>query len=263
MKEIALVFMVAGISSRFGNIKPLVEVSKNETLIERSLKQAIPYGFSKIIFIVGNKTEKPFLDKFDGLYHNIPVYYAHQLYNPLERNRPYGTADALCSLKGLVDCPFVLCNGDVIYGGSNFKVMAEHLKRSKEMATLGYVLGDCLSDNGLVNKGVFSVKGGYVTGIKELIGIDKNSLKEAKLEDLCNKGIYAFYPRIIDLIYPEVQRFKDECRDRDKEIYLTDVLAELIRKRKINLRIYKAAEKCFDITNKQDEKRVVECLKNS
>ena len=57
-KHIAIVYMVAGISSRFGGkIKQLAKVGPNqETLIEYSLNQAISSGFTKIIFIVGEKT---------------------------------------------------------------------------------------------------------------------------------------------------------------------------------------------------------------
>ena len=65
-KDLTLVYMLAGLSSRFeGKIKQLVKISNNgQTLIEKSIEQAIPYGFTKIVFIVGNKTEQPFKEKF-------------------------------------------------------------------------------------------------------------------------------------------------------------------------------------------------------
>ena len=53
MKEIAIVYMVAGISSRFGGkIKQLIKITDEETLIEYSLKQSIKAGITKIIFIL-------------------------------------------------------------------------------------------------------------------------------------------------------------------------------------------------------------------
>ncbi len=55
-KELAIVYLVAGISSRFGGkVKALEKITKNKTLIEYSLSQALKSGFSKIIFVVGNK----------------------------------------------------------------------------------------------------------------------------------------------------------------------------------------------------------------
>ena len=55
-----LVYMVAGMSSRFGgNPKQMAIVGpNNETLIEYSLNQALTCKFSKIIFITTQKTEK-------------------------------------------------------------------------------------------------------------------------------------------------------------------------------------------------------------
>jgi choline kinase len=55
-------YRVAGISSRFGGkIKQFVRVGPSgEILIEYSLNQALSAGFTKIVFIVGDKTEVPF-----------------------------------------------------------------------------------------------------------------------------------------------------------------------------------------------------------
>ena len=52
MEEIAIVYMVAGMSSRFGKVKQFAKVGINgETLIEYSLNQALKAGFTKIIFM--------------------------------------------------------------------------------------------------------------------------------------------------------------------------------------------------------------------
>lgn len=99
----SVVYMVAGLSSRFGGkIKQFAKVGPNgETLIEYSLNQAIESGFKKIIFIVSKKTENFFREKFQFSYRGIPIYYAIQNFNDLERDKPWGTADALCSEKNL------------------------------------------------------------------------------------------------------------------------------------------------------------------
>jgi dTDP-glucose pyrophosphorylase len=123
MKEVAIVYLVAGISSRFGGkIKQFAVVGSNgETLIEYSMNQAIKAGFNKIIFIVGNSTEKPFKEKFKDSYKGIEIKYAHQLYDPKERDKPWGTCDAICSAKNLINGAFVVCNGDDIYGEKPFR----------------------------------------------------------------------------------------------------------------------------------------------
>ena len=58
---VVLVYMVGGLSSRFGGIKQLCIVgANNETLLEISIKQALKQPFSKIIFITNKKTEHLF-----------------------------------------------------------------------------------------------------------------------------------------------------------------------------------------------------------
>ena len=53
---VVLVYMVGGLSSRFGGIKQLCLVGpNNETLLEISIKQALKEPFSKIIFITNIK----------------------------------------------------------------------------------------------------------------------------------------------------------------------------------------------------------------
>lgn len=69
-KNVSLVYMVAGMSSRFGGkIKQFAKVGPNNTtLIEYSLQQALPAGFSQIIFIVGKMTQQPFQEIFGDEY---------------------------------------------------------------------------------------------------------------------------------------------------------------------------------------------------
>ena len=81
-QEIAVVYIVAGISSRFGGrVKQLVKVTDEHTLIEYSINQALKAGFTKIIFIVGEKTEQRFKEMFGNKYKGIPVQYVFQAYD--------------------------------------------------------------------------------------------------------------------------------------------------------------------------------------
>jgi CTP:molybdopterin cytidylyltransferase MocA len=60
---VLIVYMVAGMSSRFGGIKQLCNVGVDgETLIEVSVKQALKQPFSKLVFITNIKTEQLFKD---------------------------------------------------------------------------------------------------------------------------------------------------------------------------------------------------------
>jgi len=55
-----------------------------------------------------------------------------QKFDEATRERPWGTADALMSAAAILDCPFIICNGDDIYGESTFKTLADHLIKMYE-----------------------------------------------------------------------------------------------------------------------------------
>ena len=109
-----LVYMVAGMSSRFGGrAKQMAKVGPNdETLIEYSVKQALLCDFSKIIFITNPKTEHLFIEIFGYKYNGINVEYIRQIYDLNKRDRPWGTADAICSIRNNITEEFIMLNGD-------------------------------------------------------------------------------------------------------------------------------------------------------
>lgn len=268
MKEIAVVYMVAGISSRFGGkIKQLAKIGpKGETLIQYSLDQAISSGFNKIIFIVGNKTEKPFKEIFGDQYKNIPIEYALQTYNPLKRNRPWGTLDALCSAKHLINCPFVVCSGDDIYGEKAFKTLFKHLQNNSTSATVGYKLKNVLSKTGTVNRGIIKVNSNNnVEQIKETFNINKSNLNEKNLteESLCSMLFFAFQPEILEEFNQILKKFKNE-NENDKEIEAlhSNETGKLIQQGKLIMKCYPTEEKWFGVTNPEDEQIIKEQLKN-
>lgn len=261
MGEIALVYMVAGMSSRFlGKIKQFAIVGENgETLIEYSLKQALPAGFTKIIFIVGEKTEQPFKEKFGDNYKGIPIYYALQLYDKNKRDRPLGTTDALCSAKQFLDCPFVVCNGDDLYGKNSFKILVEHLKKENTCATLGFELGAGIPEAGKVNRGIFQTEGDLVTEIKEEFEIERTNLSEKGLKEtsLCSMNIFALQPGVVEDLSKLLTEFKEKNKDdRRIEALLPEDISTLIKQNKLTLKLYPSLDLWIGITNPQDEEIV-------
>ena len=266
-KEIAIAYMVAGLSSRFGGkIKQFAQIGpNNETLIEYSMNQALKAGFTRIVFIVGNLTEKPFKEKFGDKYKNIPIQYTLQSYNSEERDKPWGTSDALCRLKGIINTPFVICNGDDIYGENTFKILVNHLKKSKDEATIGYKLCEVIPDIGKTNRGIFQIVDNCVKSLKEVIGIERCNLKSTntKEDDLCSMNVFALHRKTIDLIDDYLREFKKQHQgDRKSEALLPEMLSRLINEGKIIMKVYPTSDKWLGITNPEDETLVREILKN-
>jgi len=267
-KEIALVCLAAGVSSRFGGrLKQFVEIRSGETLVEYSLSQALKADFSKIIFVVGEKTKKPFEEKFGKSYKNLPVYYASQTYDKSYRNKPWGTADALCSAAPFLDCSFVVCNGDDIYGEHTFEILIKHLKKDLKKgknaadATISYKLIDALPEKGIVNRGIIQAEKGYIKEIKDCVSISKSDLRGKNPEDLCAMGVFGFNLKTLKLLNQGLQEFKKEHKgDAKAECGLPDQITDLIKAGKIKMKIYPAKDKWLGVTNPEDEEKVRKIL---
>jgi len=268
MKNIALVYMVAGISSRFkGKIKQFAKVGpNNETLIEYSLNQALPAGFNKIIFIVGNLTEKPFKEMFGEEYKGIPIEYALQKYDLSIRDKPWGTLDALCQTRNVINTPFIVCNGDDLYGKESFKILYNHLQEKNIGATLGYKLGNVLSEKGTENRGIFKIQDNNVASIKEIFNISKENLifKGFNKDSLCSMNIFALQPETLNYLTKILSNFKQEHKGNRKiEALLPAGLTNLIKNNQLTMKIYSTPDKWIGITNPEDETIVKNILKNN
>lgn len=252
----AIVYMVAGISSRFGSIKQFVKVSEKETLIEHSLNQALKAGFNKIYFIVGNKTEKPFKKKFGNFYKGIPIAYVQQIYDEKIRDKPWGTVDALCAIKDTIKEPFVVCNGDDIYGEKTFKILHGHLQKSNEEATTGYMLSEVIPKEGKTNRGIIKETNNYVYDIIETFEIEHSNLNEKGLHknSLCSMNIFAFHPETVFMLSEKLEAFKKaNTNNRKIECLLPNEIGNLIKSGKIKMKLYKTEDKWLGVTNPGDE----------
>ncbi len=259
--------MLGGLSSRFGGkAKAFARVGPaGETLLEYSLNQALLNDFNKIIFIVSKKTEKQFRDYFGDSYKGVPILYALQEFDENVRERPWGTNDALCSARDLIDGPFVICNGDDIYGAKAFSILFNHLKKSEDEVTLGYKLGKVLSDKGTVNRGIFEEENGFVKTVTETLGIDENNLQEKGLnkDNLCSMNIFGLRKETLDMLHDKLIKFKEKNKDDSKiECYLPSELNNLISENKIKMKLNKTDELWLGVTSPEDEEVVKEKLKN-
>ena len=258
--------MCAGLSSRFGGkIKQFATVGPNgETLIEISMNQAIAGGAEKIIFIVGDKTEAPFKEKFGESYNGTPIVYAKQEFNVADRDKPWGTCDALVSAKPYVDGPFVVCNGDDLYGENSFAYMFNSAK-FEESATLGYKLETVLPESGTVNRGIFQIdQNSYVREIRETLNIEKSKLTEFGLTPaaLTSQNIFCLKPEHLALLEEQLNNFKaSHLGDRKSECYLPVELSSLIAEKRIKMTLFNAPDKWIGVTNPDDELIVREYLK--
>jgi NDP-sugar pyrophosphorylase family protein len=267
---VSIVYMVAGMSSRFGGkIKQFARVGpQGETLIEVSIKQAINAGYEKIVFIVGEKTEKPFKEMFGNNFQGIPIFYAKQNFDQDFRDKPWGTCDAIVCAKEVIDQDFVVCNGDDLYGETTFRSLVDFSKENNiDCATIGYKLGNVLPDKGEVNRGIFSIdKNDFVIKIDETLNISKQNLKELNLSEnnLSSQNIFFLKKEVIKMLEEKLNQFKNKNKqDRKKECYLPTELSNLINEKQIKIKLIPTIDKWFGVTNPEDEEVVRKQLKQN
>ena len=287
MKKTALVIMAAGIGSRFGGgIKQLEPVGPNgEIIMDYSIHDALEAGFDRIIFVIRHDLEEDFKEVIGNRIEKIaPVTYAFQELSdvpegfsvPADRKKPWGTGQAILSIRGLVEEPFLVINADDYYGKEAFVKIHEFLinnytpERSKELCMAGFILGNTLSDNGTVTRGICAVdENDYLTDVMETYEIKKT---EDGAESQGNKinvnshvsmNMWGLTPEFVGLLEEGFVEFfenikGDEAEELKGEYLLPIYIDELLKKGKVSVKLLETQDKWFGVTYKEDKTVVVE-----
>ena len=175
MKKTALVIMAAGIGSRFGGgIKQLEPVGPGgEIIMDYSIHDALEAGFDRIVFVIRPDLEKDFREVIGDRIEKIaPVSYAFQELDdipsgftvPQDRKKPWGTGQAVLSVRDIVNEPFLVINADDYYGKEVFQKIHDYMTGDMDenapvydICMGGFILANTLSDNGGVTRGVCEV----------------------------------------------------------------------------------------------------------
>lgn len=293
MKETALVIMAAGIGSRFGGgIKQLEPVGPSgEIIMDYSIYDALEAGFNKIVFIIRKDLEKDFKEIIGNRIERIaPVEYAYQeldnlpngLIKPDYRTKPWGTGHALLCAKNLIHDPFVVINADDYYGKEGFVKIHDYLVKQMDPTTeyldicmAGFQLGNTLSENGGVTRGVCEIKkDGTLTRVTETyeikgqielaIGKTENGTSvEISLEQNVSMNMWGLSPAFIDELENGFPLFLSNIKGEDgkAEFLLPKIVDQLIRSGKAKVKVLETHDKWFGVTYKEDKPAVSSAVK--
>ena len=163
-----LVLLAAGMATRYGSLKQMDGFGPNkEWIMDYSIHDAIKAGFGKVVFII----RKDFYEDFKALVEpkwasKVEIDYAFQETdvdfsdNPVVKGRQkaWGTAHAMLCAQKQVTGPFCILNADDCYSADAFVQMQNFLtQENSDYSFVGYTLGNTLSDNGAVSRGVCQV----------------------------------------------------------------------------------------------------------
>ena len=259
-KNTTLLVMAAGMGSRFGGVKQIAPMGPNgEIIIDFSVYDAVKAGFSKAVFIIKKEIEKDFREicgkRIEKL---IDVDYAFQSYAslpdwfevPQDRTKPYGTVHAVLSAKDKVNTPFVAINADDYYGPNTLGIVNEYMTANDSMCMAGFKLGNTITENGTVSRGVCEVEDGYLKGIMEYKELDKNS--GIPLDTIVSMNMWGFKQTAFDKMEESFEAFLKNIQNPLKDEYiLTDIIAKMIGEGE-KIKVLDTPDKWYGVTYKED-----------
>lgn len=296
-----LVIMAAGIGSRFGEgIKQLTPLGPNgEIIMDYSIKAAVEAGFDEVVVIIRKEIEKDFREIIGNrIEKKVKLKYAFQELTmlpggfkaPNDRKKPYGTAHALYCAKDVIDAPFIVINADDYYGTEGFKKIHEHLvlngtsacgscpacDHRYRMCMAGYIVGNTLSDNGTVTRGVCKKNSdGFLTDVVETYEISKKSDGRITGEDENKNEVVVDADSLVSMnmfglpyefLFELEDRFIDFLKKNNdnikSEFLLPTVVNDIIKEGKGTVRVLPVNDKWYGVTYATDKEIVREALKN-
>ncbi|MBO5598597.1 MAG: nucleotidyltransferase [Oribacterium sp.] len=294
MKKTALVIMAAGLGSRFGGgIKQLAKLGPSgEIIMDYSIHDAIEAGFDKIVFIIRKDIEKDFREIIGNRIEKVAkCEYAFQEIDKLPegysvpdgRTKPWGTAHALIQVRDLIDCPFAVINADDFYGKEGFKLIHDYLVNQMDedasafdICMAGYIVGNTLSDNGTVNRGVCRMgENDYLKEINEtydiekradgsLVGSDANG-NEVRVdgEAIVSMNMFGLPEKFLDTLIENFPAWLDKNgKEMKSEYLLPQEISGLMQEGKATVRVLKDRDKWFGVTYAEDKEAVQKSLKD-
>jgi dTDP-glucose pyrophosphorylase len=268
-----LVVMAAGMGSRFGGLKQAEPVTESgRCILDFSAYDAKKAGFDKVVFIIRKDMEEDFKRLVgDRIASTIETAYVFQPTDclPEGRTKPFGTGHAILCCKEVVDTPFAIINADDYYGSNAFYEIHDHLAKAGkgEYAMTAYHLGNTLSKNGTVSRGVCETENGYLKKVTEVTKIDPEGKCEMDgktvtlaPETVVSMNLWGLTTDIFDILEVEFDKFLKTANLLKDEFYIPLVVSDAVNAGKATVKVYENDDKWYGITYREDLAEVKEAI---
>lgn len=279
-----LFVLAAGMGSRYGGLKQLDPLGPHgETIMDYSIYDAIQSGFGKVVFVIRHDFEQDFREKILSKYEgHVPVEVVFQSTDalpegfvcPADRSKPWGTNHAVLMGKEAIKEPFAVINADDFYGRDAFEVIAKELSRpcdrKGDYCMVGFRVGNTMTENGSVARGVCENKDGLLTSVVERTAISYNDKHEIVFTDEngveqtltpetpVSMNLWGFTPDYFEYSEREFVNFlKRDINTPKAEFFIPLVIDALINSGEATVKVLDTDSKWFGVTYAADRPGVV------
>lgn len=276
-----LLILAAGMGSRYGGLKQIEGIGPaGEILLEYSIYDAIRAGFGKVVFVIREELEEAFKEKVGHkLAGKIAMEFVYQAVDtPIEgiasfpdREKPWGTGHAILVAQHAIKEPFAVINADDYYGISGFESMAQFLKNDctpTHFSMIGYSLGNTLSENGSVSRGVCSVDAHHrLLTVNERTNIrrhddgifyEENGERHPLTDDTyVSMNFWGLHPTAFDHLRREFVDFVAANHDKPKaEFYIPTAINTMMNQDGVAVTLLPSADLWYGVTYREDKPTV-------
>ena len=291
-KKPVLVVMAAGMGSRYGGLKQIDPVgSQGEAILDFSLFDAHEAGFETAVIIIKEAIREDFMSTVGKRLEKCPmeIRYAYQELDklpagytvPASRTKPWGTCHAvLCAKDVIGDAPFAVINADDYYGKSAYKVIYDALCAAQDgekydYCMVGYLLGNTVTDNGSVARGICQTENGLLTQVVERTRIEKyeggihftedgENWTDVTADTIVSMNLWGFTPSFLGELEARFPGFLDTLAVKNPEkaeYFLPLAVEDLLRENKATVKVLQSPDKWYSVTYAADKPVVVAALK--
>ena len=207
---------------------------------------------------------------------SVPSFY----HIPEERTKPFGTVHAVLVARDYIDQPFAVINADDYYGKEAYVKVHDYLVQDHpqdgpmHICMAGFRLGNTLSDNGSVTRGVCHIEDGKLVGVTETHNIfktadgaetrnDDGTAETLDTKSLVSMIMWGLPPEFMEILEKGFVEFLGGIKEGDikKEYLLPELIDQLIHSGKAAVDVLETKDEWFGVTYQEDKASVQAAFK--